>query len=186
MPRAGLSADVVVAEAARLVDEVGRDGLTLSALAQRFGVAQPSLYKHLTGLDGLHRSLSVLVLREVAATLRRAGTGRSGADAVSALAGAYRTYALTHPGRYGYVLRAPAPGDAEHEAAAAEILAVFDDVFTGYGIAGADAVDAVRFVRSVLHGFVSLELVGGFGLPQPAEASFLRLVAATNRALQDW
>ena len=80
--------------------------------------------------------------------------------------------ALNHPGRYGYVVRAPTPDDAAWEAAAAEILSILDDVFTGYGITGADAVDAARFVRSVLHGFVSLELGGGFGLPsRPTPAS---------------
>jgi hypothetical protein len=44
VPRAGLSTEVVVAEAARLVDAEGAGSLTLAALAQRFGVAQPSLY----------------------------------------------------------------------------------------------------------------------------------------------
>jgi hypothetical protein len=118
--------------------------------------------------------------------MRRASTGQARQDAIGALASAYRAYALTHPGRYGYVIRAPTPGDAIWEAAAAEILSILDDVFTGYGITGADAVDAARFVRSVLHGFVSLELGGGFGLPQSADTSFQRLVRATNRALSDW
>ena len=93
---------------------------------------------------------------------------------------------MTHPGRYGCIMRAPIPGDAAWEAAAAEILSILDDVFTGYGITGSDAVDAARFVRSVLHGFVSLELGGGFGLPQSADTSFQRLVRATSRALSDW
>ena len=75
--------------------------------------------------------------------------------------------------------RATMPGSE----AAAEILSVFDDVFAGYGITGADAIDAARFVRSTLHGFVSLELGGGFGMPQSVDASFQRLVAATNLAL---
>ena len=118
--------------------------------------------------------------------MRRASTGKAREDAVSAIAVAYRAYALAHPGRYAYVLRAPAPGDDALEAAAAEILSIFDDVFTGYGIHGSDAVDAARFVRSALHGFVSLELGGGFGLPHPTETSFHRLVAATNQALRDW
>jgi AcrR family transcriptional regulator len=186
VPRAGLSPELIVAEAARLVDEAGRERLTLSELAKRFGVAQPSLYKHLDGLDGLNRLLAVLVLREVGETMRRASTGKAGADAISALATAYRAYALAHPGRYPYMLRAPAPGDDALAAAVAEILSIFDDVFSGYGITGPDAVDAARFVRSALHGFVSLELGGGFGLPHSADASFQRLVAATNRALRDW
>ncbi len=186
MPRAGLSPERVVDEAAQLVDEVGRERLTLSELAKRLGVAQPSLYKHLDGLDGLNRLMTILALREIGATMRRAGTGQAREDAIEALATAYRDYALTHPGRYGYVVRAPTPGDTAWEAAAAEILSILDDVFAGYGITGADAVDAARFVRSVLHGFVSLELGGGFGLPQAADTSFRRLVHATSRALSEW
>lgn len=186
MPRAGLSPELIVEEAARLVDEAGRERLTLSALAKRFGVAQPSLYKHVDGLDDLNRHLAVLVLREVGETMRRATTGKAGEDAIGALAMAYRDYALAHPGRYGYVLRAPAPGDDALQEAAAEVLSIFDDVFAGYGIAGSDAIDAARFVRSALHGFVSLELGGGFGMPHSADTSFHRLVAATNQALNDW
>jgi AcrR family transcriptional regulator len=186
VPRAGLTPELVVNEAARLVDEVGRERLTLSELAKRLGVAQPSLYKHVDGLDGLNRLLAIRVLCEVGGTMRRASTGKAGEDAISALAAAYRTYALSHPGRYAYVVRAPAADDAALEAAAAEILSIFDDVFAGYGITGSDAVDAARFVRSTLHGFVSLELGGGFGLPHSADTSFQRLVAATNRAITDW
>ncbi len=93
---------------------------------------------------------------------------------------------MAHPGRYGYVVRAPEPEDEALAAAAADILSIFDDVFAGYGIPPSDAVDAARFVRSALHGFVSLELGGGFGLPRSADASFRRLVAAVSRALTDW
>lgn len=186
MPRAGLSPDVIVSEAARLADEVGRDRLTLAELAKRFGVAQPSLYKHVDGLDGLQGLLAVKVLREVGDTLRRAGTGKAGSDALRAVAKAYRGYALAHPGCYDYILRAPAPGDDDLEAAAAEILSVLDDVFAGYGITGNRAIDAARFVRSTLHGFVSLELGGGFELRRSVDRSFQRLIAATDQALTGW
>ena len=186
VPRAGLSTERLVEEAARLVDEEGRAGLTLSALAKRFGVAQPSVYKHVTGLDGLNQLLAVQVLQELGEAMRRASTGKAGPDAVSAIATAYRKYAVAHPGRYEYALRAPGPGDDDLAAAAAEVLSIFDAVFAGFGITGPDAIDADRFFRSVLHGFVSLELGGGFGLSRSADHSFGRLVSATNRALADW
>ena len=43
--------------------------------------------------------------------------------------------------------------------------------------AGADtSVDAVRSFRAALHGFVRLELDGGFGMPDDVDASFDHLV----------
>ena len=185
MPRAGLSTDAVVTGAAALADEVGQDSLTHAALAQRFGVALPSLYKHVQGLEDLHGRLAVRTTDEVGDTLRRSATGRSGPDALRAIAAAYRDYANRHPGRYGYLLR-PRPGDPEHQAASQEILGVLFDVFAGYGITGEEAVDAARALRSALHGFVSLELGGGFGLPQSVDRSFDRLVSALDAALRTW
>ncbi len=186
MPRAGLSAGVVVEEAARLVDEVGYDRLTLAGLAKRFGVALPSLYKHVNGLDDLHRRLAVRVAHQLGDEMRRAATGKATADAVRSVAAAYRDYARRHPGGYAYVLRAPSADDAEHVAAAAEILDVLYDVFAGYGITDEDAVDAARFVRSALHGFVSLEVGGGFGMPRSVDRSFERVVDALDHALSTW
>jgi len=186
VPRAGLSADVVVAEAVRLVDEVGPDRLTLAALAQRFGVALPSLYKHVGGLEDLHGRLAVVAARDLGTALRRSATGRSGRDATAAVAGAYRDYARRHPGCYGYLLR-PRPDDEDHALASKEVLDVFYDVFTGYGIErDEDSVDAARLVRSLLHGWVALETGGGFALPRSVDRSFDRLVDALDHALAAW
>ena len=81
MPRTGLTPTRVVAEAAAVADEVGIDHLTLAAVADRCGVALPSLYKHIQGLDGLRRDLAVLGMDQLATALTRAAIGRSGRDA---------------------------------------------------------------------------------------------------------
>ena len=46
-----------------------------------------------------------------------------------------------------------------------------------------DAVHAVRALRSALHGFVSLEAGGGFGLDVDVDESFRRLVDALAAGL---
>jgi AcrR family transcriptional regulator len=186
VPRAGLTPQRVVQEAGAVADAAGLDRLTLAAVAERFGVAIPSLYKHVDGLDGLRRDLAVLAVRELTAALSRAAVGRAGRDALHAMAGAYRAYASAHPGRYAASVRAPAPGDAEHLAAADDALAVFRAVLAGYGIAGADAIDAIRGLRAAMHGFVALEAAGGFGLPHSVDASYRRLVDALDTALSAW
>ncbi len=186
MPRAGLSEERVVEEAARLADEVGFDALTLAGVAARFGVRLPSLYKHVDGLDALRRLVALLAIRELHEELGRSAVGRSGSDALRALADAYRSYAQRHPGRYAATLRAPGPGDDAVRAASEAILETVFAVLRGYGLSGADLVDATRVLRSALHGFVSLESAGGFGMPQDVDRSFDRVVVGLDAAFASW
>jgi AcrR family transcriptional regulator len=186
VPRAGLSPPVVVREAARLVDEVGPEKLTLAALAQRLGVALPSLYKHIRGLDALLQKVSALATAELAASLTDAAVGRSGTDAVRALAAAYREYARMHPGRYLTTQWVPDPDDPDHVAAGDRAVGAIYAVLRGYGLSGDDAVDATRTLRSGMHGFVVLEHGGGFGPPQDAGRSFDQMVTALDIALRSW
>jgi len=186
MPRAGLTPQRVVEEAGAVADATGLDRLTLAAVADRFGVAIPSLYKHVRGLDGLRRDLAVLAVRELTAALARAAVGRAGRDALHAMANAYRAYATAHPGRYAASVRAPAPGDTEHLTAADDALDVFFSVLAAYGIRADDAIDAIRALRAAMHGFVTLEAGGGFGLPQSVDVSYHRLVDVLDTALKAW
>jgi len=183
VPRAGLSADRVVTEAADLADELGLAGLTLSAVAARLGVAVPSLYKHVDGTGGLHRALAARATRELADSLGRACVGRSGSAGLADLCRAYRSFARSHPGRYAATLQAPHPDDAKHLAAAADAVQVVDRVLASYGLSGTPALDSARTVRSALHGFVDLELHGGFGIRRSLDRSFNSLVSTLDAAL---
>lgn len=186
MPRAGLTHERVVAEAAVVADEVGLERLSLAAVAQRLGVSQPSLYKHVGGLDALKRDLAVLGVRELTAALSTAAVGRARSDALYAIADAYRDYATAHPGRAAAAVRAPAPDDDEHVAVSVDAAAVLFAALDGYDITGDDAIDAIRSLRAAMHGFVSLEAAGGFGLPQSVDATYARLIGALDTAFATW
>ncbi|MET8242116.1 TetR-like C-terminal domain-containing protein [Streptomyces sp. NPDC005245] len=186
MPRTGLNTDRVVAEAAEMADEVGPNQLTLAALAARLGVRQPSLYKHIDGLDSLHQRIAVLAKNELADVLGRAAIGRARADAVVAVAHAYRAWALEHPGRYQAAQRPPTPGDADDEVASTRAVQILAAVMDGYGFDGDDAIDAIRSFRAALHGFVALEASGAFALPASVDRSFDRLVHTVEIALTSW
>lgn len=186
MPRAGLNSRLVVEEAGRLADEVGFDRLTLAGVAERCGVRLPSLYKHVGGIDHLRGLLAERAVRELADELGRSVMGRSGSDALLAMAHRYRAWAGRRPGLYAATLRAPDPEDQALRAAAASVLEVVSALLEGYGIAGEDGVDATRVIRSLLHGFVSLESAGGFGLPRDVDRSFERLLIALDAVLGSW
>ncbi len=186
MARAGLTSAIVVSEAGDLADEVGYDNLTISALAQRLGVKQPTLYKHVTGTAGLHRAMAVLAKLELADVMRRSAVGKSGDDALIAISIAYRTWATEHPGRYAATVRAAVPGDEDDETAGREALEVVTSVLYGYGITGDDAIDVTRSFRAALHGFVALEAAGGFGLPVDVDRSFDWLLHGLVSAVASW
>jgi AcrR family transcriptional regulator len=186
VPRAGLTEDRVVAEAERLADDPGSPPLTLAALAAHLGVRQPSLYKHIAGMDALQRRIAIRAKVELAEVLGRAAVGRARDDAIVSMAHAYRRWAHEHPGRYPTTQRVPARGDAEDEAATSAAVQVVADVMSGYELRGDDAIDAIRALRSALHGFVALEASGGFGLPVDIDRSFDRLVHGLTSAFARW
>jgi AcrR family transcriptional regulator len=182
--RRGLDRDRVVEAAATIADAGGLDAVTLARVASELGVRSPSLYNHVAGREGLVRAIAVRATRELGVALRRAATGKAGAGAVAAVADAHRAYALAHPGRYAATVRAPAAGDAEHEAAAAEVVDVLLAVAGSMGLEGDDRVHAVRALRSAVHGFAALEAGGGFAIPVDPDASFRRLVDALAGGLR--
>lgn len=177
--RPGLDRAAVVRAAAELMDAAAVDGrreVTLAEIAARLGVRTPSLYNHIGGQEELRREVALFGVRELGDRIGRAAIGKSGDDAVRAIGAAYRAFAKERPGLYLATLRAPDPGNEALEAASEEILTVLRLVLEPYGLSGTDTVHAIRGLRSVLHGFVSLELAGGFGLPVDLEESFRRLL----------
>lgn len=185
MPRAGLSADAVLDAASALADAEGLEAVSLARLAADFGVRPPSLYKHVDGIGGVRRALAVRALRELTARAARAAVGRAGHDALIPVVDAVWDFARAHPGLYAASVPAPADDDPELQQAADDLLGVLLDVLAGYGLDGDDALHAVRALRAILHGFLSLDAAGGFGLPLDVEESFRRLVASFVRGLGD-
>lgn len=184
MPRAGLTAARVTEAAADLLDEVGLDGLSMGLLAERLGVRAPSLYKHVSHKADLTHRVAVLSMHELADAIRDATQGLSSADALVAGAQAMRTYVLTHPGRYaaGNAARVTGPDDPLRPAAD-RLMASWTAMLHGYRLEPAQQVSALRMIRSMLHGFTTLEAMGGFQLAVDVDESFGWMTGFIDRGL---
>lgn len=172
MPRPGLDRDVVVQAAADLYDASGGAGVTLKDVAERLGVKTPSLYNHIRGHDELLHALAMHAGQQLGECIGRAAIGKSGDSAVQATADAYRAFAHRHRGIYQFTLRAPAVDDEPLRRVSEDFLQVLHLVLLEYELSEVDEVHAIRALRSLVHGFVSLELSGGFGLPVDIDQSF--------------
>jgi AcrR family transcriptional regulator len=175
VPRARLSTAAVVEAALDVIDERGTDALTLAAVAGRTGVAAPSLYKHVGNLAELRMLVGVRVLEEMTERFAAAAMGRSGDDAVAVLMRAYRAYVQQHPARYAAMPRDPLH-DPALAAAGNKLLDVFLAVLRAYDLSDSPAIHATRCLRVIVHGFVSIEASGGFGLPEDLDATYEQLI----------
>ncbi|GEK21281.1 TetR/AcrR family transcriptional regulator [Cellulomonas xylanilytica] len=190
MPRAGLDRATVVDLALAVVDDGGSTGfsdLTLAAVAARAGVAVPSLYKHVAGLPALRREVALVCIEEYDAALRSVRADHSGADLVPAMARAIRDVARRSPGRYQAVQGAAWVHDPDAHAVREASVRVVDriaDAVAALGIPDDRRIDAVRAVRAAVHGFVVLELDGGFGMPDDVDTSFDFLVTGLVGGLE--
>jgi AcrR family transcriptional regulator len=186
MARAGLSTDRVVRAGADLADEVGFDGVTVSALAGRLGVRVASLYSHVGGSDDLRTRIALLALDELADVASAALAGRAGKDALVAFAGTYRDYAREHPGRWAAMQLRLSP-EAAASGPGGRHADLTRAVLRGYGLTGDDETHAVRLIGSVVHGFAGLELGGGFdhSAPPPDE-TWPRIIDGVDDMLRAW
>ena len=181
----GLDRAQVVAAAAALADAYGLEQLTLAQVAAQLGVRLPSLYNHVEGLPGLRRELALLGVRQLLERASRAAIGRAGDDAVLAIAQAYRAYVLEHPGVYAASVRAPASGDTALIALSEELIGMLLAVLAPYRLSEQGALHAIRGLRSVAHGFATIEAAGGFGMALDRDESFQRLVWGLIAAIKE-
>ena len=186
MARAGLTVDRVVEAAADLADEIGFEKVTLSALARHFGVKDASLYSHVKNLQDLRTRVALLAGAEMIDDIAEAVAGRAGKDALAAFAGAYREYALRHPGRYAATQIPVDQALVTDSPALRRTTEITYGMLRAYGLDEPDLTDAVRLLRSTFHGFCALEAGGGFGAPRDVRRSWDRSVEALHLALTHW
>ncbi|MEV4329470.1 TetR/AcrR family transcriptional regulator [Streptomyces sp. NPDC049597] len=107
-PRTPRAAQIVAA-ARELLEERGRDELTMRALAERLGIRAPSLYKHFRNKEAVEAALVEDGLAEMGAALHAALREAERAERVPALLAAYRRHALARPGLYRLSTAGPLP-----------------------------------------------------------------------------
>jgi AcrR family transcriptional regulator len=147
----------VVAAGAALADEVGLANLTMGLLAERVGVRTPSLYKHVVGLEDLNRRIAALALTEAADAIGSSVQGLAGRDALAAAMRAFRTFVLTHPGRYAATVGLEPPDEVDH---------------------------TLRMLRSLCHGFATVQAAKGFQWTTDIDESFDWIIDFVDRGLR--
>jgi AcrR family transcriptional regulator len=186
MPRRNLTSSAVIELAAEIADAEGFDAVSVSAVARAAGVQPASLYGHVRDREALLDGMQRLALDELATRIGDAVAGRSGRDALDALAVAHRTYAHDAPGRWATMQR-PASADTAASPGAERVATLTLAVLRGYGLGEDAAVHATRLVAATITGFVALDAADAFAhRPTATEDSWSAAIDALDRALRTW
>ncbi|MDQ1147609.1 AcrR family transcriptional regulator [Bacillus sp. SORGH_AS 510] len=177
-PKVALDIATILEAAGVLADQKGMQEVTLANLAKKLNIRPPSLYNHFEGLPGLRKQLAIFGIERLYAEMADAAIGMSGTEAVLAVSRAYVNFARIHPGIYEATLLAPDPEDVEVQQAGAKIVDLSVRVLKAYHLEGDRALHAVRGLRSILHGFSSLEQKGGFKLSLDLDESLIIIIQA--------
>src|ERR1700754_1704729 len=186
MPRQGLTSERVSAAAAELADAVGLPRLTVAAVARHFGGSDAALYTHVRSRDALLEQVAVRAAAAFADRLALAVAGRAGRQALVGFAEDYRAFLVAHPGQSAATQLPLPPEVGTNSAGHLRMIELSYAMLRGYGLDEPASTDAMRFVRSTLHGFGSLETVDGFGHPRDLDASWHRILDALHTALSNW
>jgi AcrR family transcriptional regulator len=148
----------LVRVAADVADRDGWSHLTLSQVAKEVNRHVTSLYAHVAGLDDLRRLVTLLALEELADEVWKAALGRTGEDALVAIADVERAYARKHPGRNTAIMTYRCPGDAELRARGVRLAEPIRATFRSFGLDDEQVALAHSVFSGALRGLILYEL----------------------------
>ena len=165
MPRVRIDPDAITQIAVAIVDDLGLEELSLTAVAEKLGVGPSALYSHVDGLEGLRQRVAAQAMANLLNRVRNAAIGVAGTDAVVSVSTAYRQFATEHPGQFRSTVMPPGAGQSRDASKLAstedEVLNVFALVYQGSGMKSDRCRLAARTTHTALHGFVTLEVRRG-------------------------
>ncbi len=144
----------------------------------------PSLYAHFGGIKEIRQHLALRGYRELTARMVASGFGLSGEQALVAVCNAYLEWIRTSPGLYSAIIACPYLQNEELAAAAETWIDVIYRALAFYGFDKAEAIHASRGIRSIVHGFGSLERGGSFSTGVDRDESFRRMLLSVIDGLR--
>jgi AcrR family transcriptional regulator len=165
------STDAIVAAARRILEADGLSAVTMRSVGEAVGVRGPSLYKRVPDRAALLRAVADAVVADLAITLSKASAHRDPGRNLRRVAIEYRAFVRANPNGYQLLFSALPAGASPDPATLASLGEPI--VRAMAGLAGEPvALEGARTMVAWAHGFVSMELAGGFRLGGDLDAAY--------------
>jgi AcrR family transcriptional regulator len=152
--------DTIIQTAWNLIEEHGLDQVSLHTLAKTLDIKAPSLYNHIANKTDLLRAVNMLTMQRLMAFVG-AAIDAAGDDLharLFAMADAYRAYAYTHPAIYQLFNNSEVELYPDIPSVITAVSKL--EALTGELAGPENALNALRGLWALVHGFIALEMAG--------------------------
>jgi AcrR family transcriptional regulator len=157
MGRKGLNCDIIMTAATELIEGKGHDHFSLNQLAKKLDVKPSSLYKHINGIEHINTTIGIRAIKAMIQSIENAIKNKITDEAIIALAIAYRTFAKENPELYKVILSLPMADNAILVESAPTTIEPIMTILRMYNLSEQQQMHWQRILRSIMHGFVSME-----------------------------
>ncbi|SDO25222.1 transcriptional regulator, TetR family [Paenibacillus sp. yr247] len=174
-----LTKDKIIAAALEFANDIGVRELTFPRLAEKLGIKYPSLYNHYPNLEELRTDMAAWLFRLLNEEVGRSLIGKSRGAAVSIYATAYRNLAMKYRGSYELLTSIPKQGNKSLYEESSKHAAILMQILESFELDRAALIHKSRFLRSAIHGFISLNILGFLQteIAVSTEESFLNMIS---------
>jgi AcrR family transcriptional regulator len=154
--------------------------LAMASLARSLGVLPPNLYKHFSSSEDLMDELTVLSFKRLKETILECSLGRHGDDALRHIAMGVRKLARKHQGEFRLLMSASGK-TVEQKQIRAELSGILARIFDPTDSNSEDTIHRIRIFRSLIFGFISLELNNAFNAQISTDSSFEKILVSLSK-----
>lgn len=176
MQKRNLTKEKIIQVAFSLADEIGLSQVTFQKIAEKLDIKYPSLYNHFANMDDLKLAMTIYLFNELNSKLMNRLIGKSGEEAIREFACVYRDFAFENRTGYGLFMSVSSTDNEEVYHLAKKTNGIIRQILDFYIKDKTQLVHKSRALRSLLHGFVSMNFLGYFHGDANLEESFQLMI----------
>lgn len=172
MQKRNLTKEKIIEVTFLLADEISLNKVTFQKIAEKLNIKYPSLYNHFANMNELKIEMTVYMLNKLNLNLMERLVGKSGEDAIREFAYFYKDFGLKNKTAYELFTNIQSTENEELSCLARRTFFMIHQILGFYIKDEIHLIHKARAFRSLLHGFVSLNLLGYFQNKIDSEDSF--------------
>lgn len=181
----GLSRERIVEVAEDLINKKGYSHLSMRELAKELDVKASSLYKHINNIDELKALVGMKVLSNLNYEIVNCDNTENPKEKLFQIASLYRTFTKRNPELYKTLNEIPSLKNDELLREAKEFIHGLFVAAEGLASTDNEKIHIYRGMRSIMHGFISLEEMGFFQNDVDIEESYQYMIKTFINSLEE-